>query len=163
MQSILPVFLTFLLAGVVVAILWKDWVYERHLRLRVKKLYASQLFEDILPLLKTARKRHVEQLMVDKTGIVLRYLHPVGSETAFLMRPHGYAYLTPELQEALRVVLEECLPKLKDTGRYYVSRRRIRLVNGDIEYAYRYTISNAYKARLSRAPYYDGSLQTRLW
>ena len=26
MQSILPVLLTFLLAGVVVAILWKDWV-----------------------------------------------------------------------------------------------------------------------------------------
>ena len=43
------------------------------------------------------------------------------------------------------------------------SRQRIRLFNGQVEYAYRYTISNAYKARLSRAPYYDGTLQPRSW
>ena len=46
---------------------------------------------------------------------------------------------------------------------YAISRQRIRLLNGQTEYAYRYTISNAYKARLSRAPYYDGTLQPRSW
>ena len=68
-----------------------------------------------------------------------------------------------EQQEALRAVLEECLPKIRDSQLYHLSRQRVRLLNGQVEYVYRYTISNAYKARLSRAPYYDGTLQPRSW
>ena len=53
--------------------------------------------------------------------------------------------------------------RIRDSQLYHLSRQRIRLLNGQVEYAYRYTISNAYKARLSRAPYYDGTLQPRSW
>lgn len=164
-EGILPLLLVVVLTGSVVALLVQDHLRARHLRLRVKKLYASQLFEELLPMLKTAKKRHIEQLMIDKTGLAIRYFQPAGAEAAFLMRVHGYAYLTPEQQEALRMVLEECLPSLRDGRRYCLSRRRIRLVNGDTEFVYRYTIANPYKAMLVRAPYYDGSLQatTRLW
>ncbi len=56
------------------------------------------------------------------------------------------------------------LPKIRDSQLYHLSRQRIRLLNGQVEYAYRYTISNAYKARLSpRAAMYDGTLQPRSW
>lgn len=114
-------------------------------------------------MLKAARRHSVERVTVDKTGVVLRYFQPRSMETAFLMRPSGYAYLTPEQQEAMRVVLEECLPSLRDQQKYRLSRQRVRLLNGDIEYVYHYTISNAYKAELSRAAYYDPALQTRSW
>lgn len=163
MQGIFPVALAMLLAGAAIAFILRERREEKRLRLRIKKLYTSQLFEDMLPLLQMSRKRSIEQLVVDKTGVVIRYLHSSSGESAFLMRPNGYRYLAPEQQEALRAVLEECLPRLRDCGMYHLTRQRIRLLNGQIEYAYRYTISNAYKARLSRAPYYDGTLQPRSW
>jgi len=37
------------------------------------------------------------------------------------------------------------------------------LLNGTVEYTYQYTIDNAYKAQLNRAPYYDGTLQPYSW
>jgi len=163
MQTVLPILLAAVLAGAVVLYFYQEHVREKKLQLRVKKLYASQLFMDMIPTLKVARHAPVEQLAVDKTGIVIRYLHSEGAETAFLMRPNGYAYLTPDQQEAMRTVLEECLPKLADSARYHVLRKRVRLLNGDIEFTYQYTITNAYKAKLSRAQYYDGSLQSHSW
>lgn len=162
MQTVLPILLAALLAGAVIVYFYRDHMREKKLRLRVQKLYASQLFEDLIPMLQYARKRPVEQLVVDKTGVLMKDLH-TGQETAFLMRPNGYSYLTPEQQEAMRTVLEECVPKICDTNNYHVLRKRIVLLNGDIEYAYKYTISNAHKARLSRAVYYDGTLQTHSW
>lgn len=151
------------LTGCAAYLIIRESRQQKRLRLRVQKLYASQLFEDMLPLLQRSRKLAIEQLIVDKTGVVIRYLHLASDEAAFLMKPNGYRYLAPEQQEAMRAVLEECLPKLRDPDRYHVSRQRIRLLNGQIEYAYRYTIVNAYKARLVRAPYYDGTLQSRSW
>ena len=163
MQTALPVLTVAMLVGLAIAFTVRDRRQQKRLRLRVQKLYASQLFEDMLPLLQACRKRQLEQVIVDKTGVVMRYLHFAGSESAFLMRPNGYRYLSPGQQEALRSVLEDCLPKLRDSQLYHVSRQRIRLLNGQVEYAYRYTITNAYKARLARAPYYDGTLQARSW
>lgn len=163
MQTVLPVLLAALLAGVVVAYFYHEHIREKRLQLRVQKLYASQLFEDMIPMLQFARRNAIEQLAVDKTGVVLRYLHSEGAETAFLMRPNGYAYLTVEQQEAMRSVLEECLPKLRDVEKYHVTRKRVVLLNGSVEYTYQYTIDNAYKAQLNRAPYYDGTLQPHSW
>ena len=163
MQTVLPVLLAAMLAGVVVAYFYQEHLREKKLQLRVQKLYASQLFEDMIPMLQFARHNAIEQLVVDKTGVVLRYLHSEGAETAFLMRANGYAYLTVEQQEAMRSVLEECLPKLRDKEKYHVIRKRVVLLNGTTEYAYQYTISNSYKARLTRAPYYDGTLQQQSW
>ena len=163
MQMILLVLLAALLAGVVVVYFYQEHIREQRLQLRVQKLYASQLFEDMIPMLRYARRHAVEQLSVDKTGVVLRFLHSEDAETAFLMRANGYAYLTVEQQEAMRSVLEECLPKLREKEKYHVTRRRVVLLNGSTEYTYQYTISNEYKARLTRAPYYDGTLQPRSW
>ena len=162
MTTWIPVALAAVLAAVALAFLWQERQREVRLRLRVQKFYASELFEDMAPFLKAARLSRIEQLTVDKTGIILRRL---GQETdsAFLMRPNGYAYLSQEQQEALRAVLEECLPKLRDNRRYHVSRRRVRLLNGTVEYGYRYTMRNDYKAALNRAAYYESSLKARSW
>ena len=163
MHNILPIVLAALLAGVVVIYFYQEHVREKKLQIRVKKLYASQLFEDMIPMLRAVKHHSVEQLMLDKKGVSVRYLHADSPETAFLMRPNGYDYLTPEQQEAMRVMLEECLPKLTDSASYHVGRKRVRQLNGDVEYMYQYTMTNAYKTRLCRAPYYDGTLQTRSW
>ena len=163
MQTVLPVLFAAMLAGLVVVYFYQEHLREKKLQLRVQKLYASQLFEDMIPTLQFARHHTIEQLLVDKTGIVLRYLHAEGAETAFLMRANGYAYLTVEQQEAMRSVLEECLPKLRETNKYHVTRKRSTLLNGSVEYTYQYTIDNAYKAQLNRAPYYDGTLQPYSW
>ena len=113
-------------------------------------------------MLEHARKRHLEQVRVDKTGVLITYLFPAGSNSAFLMKPHGYAYLTEEQQDAMRTLLEECLPKLRQRGCYRLLRRTYHLVNGQVEYSYRYVMQNHYKASLVRAPYYE-QLQNQLW
>lgn len=163
MQTILPVLLAACLAASVIVYFFREHVREKKLRLRVQKLYASQLFEDMIPMLRFAKRHAVEKLVVDKTGVVIRYLHADGADAAFLMRPNGYTYLTPEQQEAMRTVLEECLPKLQDSNCYHVRRKRVYLLNGDMEYVYQYIIANAYKARLCRSSYYNESLQKASW
>lgn len=163
MQTILSLLLAGCLATMVVVYFWRDHVHEKKLRLRVQKLYASQLFEDMIPMLRFARRHAAEQVVVDKTGVVIRYLHADRADSAFLMRPNGYAYLTPEQQEAMRTVLEERLPGLQDASRYHVHRRKIVLLNGSVEYVYQYTMTNSCKARLCRSCYYDGSLQKTSW
>lgn len=163
MEQVLPILLTLLLVGSGVYLLWHEHTVEKMLCLRMQKLQASQLFEDMQPFLRMAKKHAFEQLTVDKTGVAIRYLNHSIGEVAFLMRPNGYHYLTPEQQEAMRGVLEELFPVLRDHAHYGLNRCRNRLLNGDVEYAYRYIIANAYKAKLVRAPYYDGSLQSRLW
>ena len=163
MQTLLAGALAAFCVVAVAASLYREHRNAKKLRLRVQKLYASQLFEDMMPMLRAARHHSVERVTVDKTGVALKYFQPHSMETAFLMRPNGYAYLTPEQQEAMRVILEQCLPALQDQQKYRLIRRRVRLVNGEVEYVYSYTICNAYKATLCRAPYYDGTLQTRSW
>lgn len=161
--SIIPIILAMALIALFINLIWKNRQHERALLLRIKKLYASRFFEDLTPMLKTAKKHHIDQLIVDKTGLIIRYLQPGQTESVFLMNNHGYTYLTPEQQEAVRAMLEDCIPKLKDNNRYCMTRKRQLLVNGDTEYIYHYIIVSSYKSMLSRAPYYDSSLKTQLW
>lgn len=161
-QALLPVMVALLLFIYCIIAIHQESQHTRQHRLRVQKLYASPVFKDLSPILILAKKRPVEQLTVDKTGILISYLTPNGSHTAFIMKNYGYAYMTLAQQEAMLTLLEECLPKLKDTKRYRLSNKRIRMVNGDIEYMFRYTMRNGYKAQLSRAPYYDVTLQAGL-
>lgn len=142
--------------------IWLDNRNLRMLRLRVKKLHASAMFAEMTPLLKNAQKRPIEQLIVDKTGIIIRYLEPAGSEAHFLLREHGYPYFSIKKQETLIILLEEFLPKIADTHRYSFRKKRTRLINKQVEIHYQYTIHSRYKTSLVRAPYYDGSLQ-HLW
>ena len=138
---------------------WWDRRSLQILRLRVKKLYASPMFAELAPILKFAQRRPLEQLIIDKTGLVIRFLEPVGSESYFSLREHGYPALSPERQEALLVLLEEFLPQLADRHRYVLRKKRRRLVNGRQEIYYYYVIMNQYKMMLVRAPRYNGSLK----
>ena len=107
---ILEVILGILLLVYLVAALVREIRRLQRQRMRVRKLYASPVFQDMLPMLEHARKRHLEQVRVDKTGVLITYLFPAGSNSAFLMKPHGYAYLTEEQQDAMRT--REILPLL---------------------------------------------------
>lgn len=130
--------------------------------LRVRKLYASPVFEALYPMLKSARRHVPEEITVDKTGVMFRYLTPAGYRNAFLMKEHGFAYLTPDQQEAMLVVLEECLPTLRQNDHYRYSRKPHRLINGTTEYSYTYTMANSYKIILARSTYYDPRMEAKL-
>lgn len=142
--------------------IWLDNRNLRLLKLRVKKMHASDMFADLAPILKSAQNRPIEELVVDKTGIVIRYMQPAGAESRFILRDHGYKNFSPEKQEALLLLLEQFLPRITDSNRYSLKKKRTRLLNGHMETYYQYTIHNNYKTTLVRAPYYDGSFQ-HLW
>ena len=109
------------------------------------------------------QKYSLESLTIDKTGFTLRFLFPFGFEMNFSMADYGYPNLTVEKQETLLFLLEELVPKLTATDCYTFRSRRIKLLDGHVEYQYRYIIRTDYKNLLTRAPYYDGSLQSQVW
>ena len=116
MQGIFPSALAMLLVGGAVAYFLRERREEKRLRLRVKKLYASQLFEDMLPLLQMSRKRSIEQLIVDKTGVVIRYLNCNSGESAFLMWPNWHLYFISIiilLNDMLKIMLP--MQRITDT------------------------------------------------
>jgi hypothetical protein len=153
----------FIGVGFLVYLMIADRKRVRLQRMRVKKLYASPLYTVMRPVLHQARKYSVESLTIDKTGFVLRFLFPQGYETRFDLRENGYPNLTVEKQEALLLLLEEVVPKLTAHDCYSFRSTRIRLLDGSVEYQYRYIMKIDYKNLLTRAPYYDGSLQSQMW
>lgn len=161
-MNILFLLISMICIALVGYLIWLDNRNMQKLRFRVKKMHASSMFAEMVPLLKNAQKRPIEQLVIDKTGVIIRYLEPAGSEIRFLMRDHGYPYLSQERQEALLILLEEFLPRITDTHRYSLRKKHTRLIGGQVETYYKYIIVNQYKTSLIRAPYYDGSLQ-QLW
>ncbi len=162
-RSIPYLIVAFIGVAVVLYLMAADRRRVRMQRLRVQKLYASPLFEAMLPMLRQAQKYSIESLVIDKTGFTIRYLFPFGYESVFSMTEYGYPNLTVEKQEALLLALEEVVPKLTAHDCYSFRSRRTRLLDGSVEYQYKYIMQIDYKNLLTRAPYYDGTLQSQLW
>ena len=162
-SSIIYPFIAIIGISLVVYLLVADRRRVRMQRLRVKKLYASPMFEAMKPMLVRAQKYSVESLSIDKTGFTFRFLFPFGYELHFNMADYGYPNLTNEKQEALLLLLEEFVPKLTMHDNYSFRTVRNKLLDGHVEYQYKYIIRIDYKTLLTRAPYYDGSLQSQLW
>lgn len=145
---------SFVLVVISVAFFVYDRRQNRKHRQLVRKLYASPILDDMQEELRFAAKHAVELATVDKYGVHFRFLSPAYGEYHFLMREHGYKLLTSAQQSAMRTVLEERLPHFTEKTHYRLSRSTKYLPNGDIEFAYHYTMTNAYKEMLTRAPYY---------
>ncbi|MCL1855791.1 MAG: hypothetical protein FWF86_08665 [Clostridia bacterium] len=148
-----------LFLGLAAFLLRRERIRMRKITLLARKMHASPLFTELSPLLKNAQYRAIEQLVVDKTGVAIRYIHPAGSEARFDMREHGFPALSEEKRQALLYILEEFLPYIADTHRYALRKRRILLLNGRFETYFQYTILNAYKSTLTRAPQYSKQKQ----
>ena len=161
--SIPYLFIAFIGVALLVALVLDDRKRMQMQRMRVKKLYASAMFEAMKPLLLRAQRLSVESLTIDKTGFTIRYLAPISYETHFHMADYGYPNLTLDKQEALLLLLEEFVPKLTTHNYYSFRSKRTKLLDGHVEYQYRYIIQTDYKNLLTRAPYYDGSLQSQVW
>lgn len=151
------------LLGALVAIMVYDRRQIRQHRLRVRKMYASPLIGLLQPAIKKAREHAVHLVVVDKTGVTIRFLNPVHSDIDFRVKQHGFSYLTPQQQDALRTILEEQLPSLTDCQKYRLVRKNVHLLNGKTEYAFNYTITPAYRHTLSRMPYYAKKMVPFSW
>jgi len=149
------VYVAALFLGLATLLLRRERMRLRKIALLARKMHASPMFAELSPLLKSAQYRAIEMLMVDKTGVMIRYVHPAGSEARFLMREHGFPALSEEKRQALLCILEEFLPLIADTHRYALHKKHILLLNSRFESYYLYTIRNAYKATLFRAPQYS--------
>ncbi len=162
MNVLLWVFVACLI-GLAIALVVYDRRQTRQHRLRVRKMYASPLVGLLQPTIQKAREHSIQLVAVDKTGVTIRFLNPVHSDLDFRVKQHGFAYLTPPQQSALRTILEEQLPILTDGQRYRLVRKNVHLLNGTKEYAYNYTITHAYRNTLSRMPYYAKNMVPFSW
>ena len=144
-----------LFLGLAAFLLRRERVRMHKITLLAQKMHASPMFAELSPLLKSAQHRAIELLTVDKTGVIIRYIHPAGSESRFLVRDYGFPALSEEKQRALLYILEQFLPLIADTHRYTLRKKRILLLNGRFETYHQYTILNAYKTTLTRASQYS--------
>ena len=128
-------------------------------RLRAQKMYASPMFQELLPILKSFRKVPFEQLQVDRFGLYIRLIQPGGQEIRFRFGEHGASTFSLEKQEALLALVESSLPKIADSNRYRLYKKRRRMLNGKFEYIFTYVVDTDYKIAINRAPYYDGTMQ----
>jgi hypothetical protein len=135
----------------------------RYLRLKAQKMYASPLYSALRPVLRQAQKSPLESLTVEQAGLAFHFLSPNGYALRFDMAAHGFPPLSMEKQEALLLILEENIPKLAARNHYCFRSIRKKLLNGQVEYRYKFIIRIDYKNKLTLAPYYDGSLQSQLW
>lgn len=127
--------------------------------MRVNKLYASSLYVELLPFLRTVCVLHLDQIKVDKTGLRVRcWYRGRGDELSFLMKEHGYGYLTQDQQMAMCKLLEREIPELADAHKFTVMVKRYRLLNGDPDRECIYAMSSAYKSECSRAERYEKGL-----
>ena len=85
-QEYLPVLLVGILLFYCFVALLREGQRSRRHRLRVHKLYSSPVFEEMVPMLNAAKKRPLEQVIIDKTGVTFVYMTPVGSASAFMRR-----------------------------------------------------------------------------
>ncbi len=162
-KSLACLAIAFLGVAFVVYLMVLDHRRANILRLKAKKLYASPLFEAMRPTLKQAYKYPVERLTIDKTGFTLRFLLPFGYETRFDMVENGFPPLSVDKQEALLLLMEQFVPKLTQHDCYSFRSVRRKLLDGQVEYQYKYIMRIDYKNMLARAPYYDGTLQSQTW
>ncbi len=162
--SLIPIIASAILIVLLIMIIGKELKRERRLKLLVRKLYSTELFDELAPILRVIKRQPIEQISVDKRGIKIRLLRNAGSDLGFSFVERGYGFMCRERQEAVRVMLEQCLPKLADRKLYHLTCKRERLINGDVDYIFCYTMKSAYKNKLVRAPYYDGTLsRARGW
>lgn len=158
MNAYLTAFTAFLVLLLIAFLVYEIRQNRKHM-LRVRKLYASPIMDDLQYALRFAKKHAVELAQVDKTGVYLRFLSPGYGEYRYRMNDHGYANLTPAQQSAMRTVLEEQLPHFTEKAYYRLSRKTVVLLNGKTEYVYSYTMTNPYKEKLTRAPHYAPQMQ----
>lgn len=158
MNAYMVAFTAFLFLVLAAFLIYETRQNRRH-ELRVRKLYASPVMDELQHELRFAKKHAVELARVDKTGVYLRFLSPGYGEYRYRMRDHGFANLTPEQQNALRTVLEEQLPHFDEKDYYRLSRKNVYLPNGKTEHVYSYTMTNRYKEKLTRAPQYAPQMQ----
>ena len=140
-----------LVSAAVLFLIRREQVHKKKLRLLVRKLYGSRVFDEMKPFIKAARRLNVEEITVDKTGVTLKYMNVRDGERCFLMRRHGFPYLTADQQEAMRSLLEDCLPSLAQRSNYRFTLKPLHLLDGTVEYAGCYTISRKYKAFLNES------------
>lgn len=159
-MNVLFIIVTFIGIGLLGYLIVLDNRKAHRQRLRIKKMYAGPMFQALLPILKSFKKRPFEQLKLDASGVYIRLLQPAGAEIRFLFSEHGSANLTPEKQEALLTLIESALPKLTDVNRYRLRKKHRKQLNGKYEPVYSYIMDIEYKIALNRAPYYDGTFQT---
>ena len=140
-------------------LIWLDNRYNRMLKLHVRKMNASPMFAEMVPLLKRMQHESIEQLIIDKKGLTIRHLQPAGRETYFSVYAHGYPPLGQESRKVLLVLLEEFLPIIANRNYYSFKKKNRYLLNGKCESYYAYIICNPYKATLVRPPLLREGLQ----
>jgi len=140
------------------------FLYYRHERENeqylIEKLRRNPVYQDMLPLVRRAAARDLDQVRIERDRIVFTLVSPPATLGVYELQQRGHMQMRPTRTRLMAELLAEDIELLRDRSKYSLVRYRIFRANGTVDYGYLYTIRSNYKDRIMRA---RQRLDVRTW
>lgn len=117
----------------------------------IEKLRHNPVYQDMLPLVRRAAARDLDQVRIERDRIVFTLVSPPATLGVYELVQSGHAQMRPTRTRLMAELLAEDIELLRDRSKYTLVRYRIFRANGTVDYGYLYTIRSSYKDRIMRA------------
>ena len=127
---------------------------------RIETLRNNPLYRDLLPLVRRAAARDLDQVRIERDRIVFTLVSPPGTLGVYELRQSGHSQMSRTRTRVMTELLSEDIDLLRDRTKYSLTRYRIVRANGTADYGYVYTIRSPYKDYVMEA---RRRISTRPW
>ena len=118
---------------------------------RIETLRNNPLYRDMLPLVRRAAARDLDQVRIERDRIVFTLVSPPGTLGVYELHQSGHTQMSCTRTRVMTELLSEDIDLLRDRTKYSLSRYRIIRANGSMDYGYVYTIRSPYKDYIMEA------------
>ena len=113
--------------------------------LRVRRLRGSRLYREMSPDVVRARRRPLDQVLVEKDQIIFRAMRPPEVICRFSFSEQNMRNMNYDRLKTLVQLLGEEIPELADPKRYRLRSYRVMRPNGEYDKAWEYVARPSYK------------------
>jgi len=118
---------------------------------RIEVLRDKPVYRDMLPLVRRAATRDLDQVRIERDRIVFTLVSPPGTLGIYELRQSGHSQMSRTRTRVMTELLAEDIDLLRDRSKYSLTRYRIFRANGSVDYGYVYTIRSPYKDKVMEA------------
>lgn len=117
----------------------------------IEDLRSKPVYRDMLPLVRLAAARDLDQVRIERDRIVFTQVCPPGTLGIYELRQSGHTQMSRTRTRVMTELLAEDIDLLRDRTKYSLMRYRITRANGSVDFGYVYTIRSPYKDKIMEA------------
>ena len=117
----------------------------------IEELRSKPVYRDMLPLVRRAAARDIDQVRIERDRIVFTLVCPPGTLGIYELRQSGHTQMSRTRTRVMTELLAEDIDLLRDRTKYSLTRYRITRANGSVDFGYVYTIRSPYKDKIIEA------------